>query len=343
MVYCTRSSFSSDHPTTDARSHRIAHHHEVSSFFRSSPHPMITASIVIIHHLYHTTNLATKMTALLQKGCSNNLLQRWKRPLERHFSSFSVSDTSSSLLFDTLPPPAATLNLKPSKRNQRLPAGSLVGDHMKAAGERIAQSNWIQIENIPPTSSLEAMLEGVKTALEKESKRGIVDLDAPWDPVNPVPSLQLDSESWIQKAHVNLSTMARPTGWFIQLQNRSLVQALLNQSNDSGLFCSWKKVMVSENKDQQRPFYNVSDATIRVENCPFKTSPIKVMNLFSRYDLIAGTRAVEVWEGSREDKPLTYLVHFADASWARSALREKQGEFIGTSKLLLAQFPKQIV
>lgn len=215
---------------------------------------------------------------------------------------------------------------------------------MKVAGERVAQSNWIQVDGIPPTSSLEAMVEGVKTALEKESKRGIVDLDAPWDPTDPVPSLHLlNSDSWIQKAHLNLSTLARPTGWFIQFENRSLVQALLNQSSSSGLFCAWKKVIVSENRDPKRPFYNVSDATIRVENCPLKTSHISVMNLFSRYDLKAGVGAVEEWKGGREDRPMTFLVHFADASWARSAIREKQGEFMDSNKLVLAPFPRQIV
>ena len=211
---------------------------------------------------------------------------------------------------------------------------------MKAAGERVAQSNWIQIDGIPPTSSLEAMMEGVQAALEKESHRGMVDLDAPWDPVDPVPALALlDRDAWIQKAHLNLSTLARPTGWFLQLQNRSLVQALLHQ----GLFCAWKKVTVTEYRDPKRPFYHVSDATIRVENCPLKTSHMNVMNLFSRYDLKAGTGAVEEWKGGREGRPMTFLVHFADASWARSALREKQGEFMDDNKLLLAPFPRQIV
>lgn len=215
---------------------------------------------------------------------------------------------------------------------------------MKIAGERVAQSNWIQIDGIPPTSSLEAMIEGVQRALEKESLRGIVDLDAPWDdPNEPVPSLRLDSSSsssWIQKAHLNLSTLARPTGWFIQLQNRSLVHALLHQE----LVCAWKKVTVTEHGDDlKRPFYNVSDATIRVENCPLKTTHMNVMNLFSRYDLKPGTEAVEEWKGGREGRPMTFLVHFADASWARSAIREKQGEFIDDNKLLLAPFPRQIV
>lgn len=279
------------------------------------------------------------MTALLPRGGITNLLQRWKRPLQRHFSSsFSTSD----IRFDTASPPAGQ-HISP-KRNKRLPAGSIVGDHMKAAGERVAQSTWVQIDNIPPTSSLEAMVDGVKTAIEKERQRGIVDLDAPWDPSDPVPSLDpLDNDTWIQKAHINLSTLARPTGWFIQLQNRSLVQALLNQSNQSGLFCAWKKVTVSESRDKKRTFYDVSDATIRVENCPVKTPVIKVMNLFSRYDLKSGGQAVEKWKGSRDDKPMTFLVHFADASWARSAIREKQGVFMDKHKLLLAQFPRQII
>ncbi len=219
-----------------------------------------------------------------------------------------------------------------------------MGDHMKAAGERVAQSNWIQIDGIPPTSSLEAMLDGVQLALERENKRGIVDLDAPWDPIDPVPSLHFNSDtSWIQKAHLNLSLFARPTGWFLQLENRSLVQAVLNQSVNSGLFCSWKKVIVSEHRDAKRPFYQVSDATIRVENCPLKTTNMNVMNLFSRYDLRPGGKAVEDWKGGPDDKPMTFLVHFADASWARSALREKQGEFMGDNKLVLAPYPRQIV
>lgn len=283
------------------------------------------------------------MTSLLQRATKlRHMTLLWrKRPLERTVSSFSVRN----IRFDTLNPMKQNNNNSKynNNNNKRLPAGRIVGDHMKAAGERVAQSHWVQIDSIPPTSSLEAVLQGITTALEKESQRGIADLDAPWDPVDPVPSLNSNnnsSDEWIQKAVVNLSTLARPTGWFIQLQNRSLAQALMNQANDSGLWCAWKRVVVTEPREQHA-YYNVSDATIRVENCPPKTPHIQVMNLFSRYDLKT-VKPVEAWKGRNDDKSMTFLVHFSDASWARSALREKQGEFMNSNKLLLVQFPRQI-
>jgi hypothetical protein len=117
---------------------------------------------------------------------------------------------------------------------------------------------------------------------------------------------------------------------------------------------------------EQQPV--VTDATLRIENCSHDTTTYDIMNMFSRFDLAVGRGSllssslsssppssttaatfcpsVQEWKGKTPDgrlaPPGTFLVHFADASWARAALREKQGMVFKGRQLRLAQYPRQI-
>jgi len=156
----------------------------------------------------------------------------------------------------------------------------------------------------------------------------------------------------------------------MQFDNRSVVHSLLKHVQESPISCAWKGVNVteyiSENGDvgvAPRPDTiprdsvlddEVSDHTLRVENVPYVPRS-NLLGLFSRYDL----KSVRQWEGVTSDGKVApssvYLVHFADASWARAAMREMQETYmmkhgqpvlINRSKplpLRLSQFPKQLL
>ena len=156
----------------------------------------------------------------------------------------------------------------------------------------------------------------------------------------------------------------------MRFENRSVAHALLKHVQESPITCAWKGVnvteFVSKNGDIDAspepdtiPLDSVlddevSDHTLRVENVP-SVNYSRLLAFFSRYDL----KAIRQWEGATSDgkaAPDTiYLVHFADASWARAALRELQAKYIlkqgrrllvdrsKPSPLRLSQFPKQLL
>ena len=245
-----------------------------------------------------------------------------------------------------------------------------LSNHLAAAGENIPTSTWVRVDSIPPLSSLQAMTSGIEDAVkQQQEKRGILDLDAPWDPTDAeaLPFLDLSTiaekntdaaaDGMIQQAHLILSPFARPTGWYIELTNRSLVYALLA----SQVHCAWKQVRVQpckapppEDSDNLTP--TVTDATVRLENCPPGTDLLRLVNMFSRYDLAAPPTAqseqngsfsgsIQRWNVQRLEStnvPVTFLVHFADAAWARAAVRERQSYRIKGKELRLVQYPAQL-
>jgi hypothetical protein len=245
--------------------------------------------------------------------------------------------------------------LPPKTLEQQVQHGGTLAKQLESGGEKLPQSCWVQVDNIPPLSSLNAILMGVKTALDIEQERGIVDLDASWEPEEDgtIPFLPTNSEDWVLTAKIILSPFGRPTGWHLCFQNRSIVHALLTHARETPIRCAWKKVgikqgtgvsAVSSASDPDETL--VSDATLRVENCSDDTMASTLVRFFSRYDLTQTGSSVVQWEGITIDgkvAPRTFLVHFADASWARAALREKQSAFLKGKTLRLAQYPKQIL
>jgi hypothetical protein len=297
----------------------------------------------------------------------------------------------------TLPQPSALDSLLQGSSVPLLPNGlsfggsnATLGHHLQAQGEAVMPaSTWVQIEGISPISSLEAMLSGIRSVLDAEQALGMIDLDAPWSDGQPVPFLSFPAEQdmgskddyhadkthedkWVRQAMIILSPFGRPTGWYLRLDNRSVVYALLKHAEENPLQCTWKTVKVQEYQNpnglvSEEPLTHgncivhrrLSDHTLRVENCPTSVSNISLMNFFSRYDLQFGEDAIERWQGVTNDgkkcPPTTCLVHFADASWARAALREKQATFISKfgrkvvtddsnpHPLRLIQYPRQIL
>ena len=189
---------------------------------------------------------------------------------------------------------------------------------------------------------------------------------------------------WVQKAKLIISPFARPTGWYLQFANRSIVYSLLRHAQERPIRSSCRPVRIKEYKhrileqnidpntiDNDHPLSygnlllndDITDSTLRVENCPVFVTEASMLNFFSRYDLkssvgIHKNKAIQHWSGTTEDgkqcPPSTYLVHFADASWARAALREKQGKYMSKlgqlvichknpKPLHLVQYPRQIL
>lgn len=251
----------------------------------------------------------------------------------------------------------------------------ILGEHLLAQSDiSVPSSTWVQVEGISPISTLDAILAGIQKALNVEEKHGIINLDALWSRGEPIPCLPRQQhetvykDKWVRKAKLILSPFGRPTGWYLQFDNRSVVYALLMHAQHTPVFCTWKAVKIKEYKGigaVDEPINNgnfvlnerVSDHTLRVENCPANISETSLLNFFTRFDLQCGD-AVQRWEGVTSDgkkaPPTTFLVHFADASWARAALREKQSlfmrkygcSFVADEKnpqpLRLVQYPRQM-
>lgn len=211
------------------------------------------------------------------------------------------------------------------------------------------------------------MLDGVTAALEEEFKQGggIIDLDKVFFPATPPPVLSATDEEfsktnndaehpYVREARLILSPYARPNGWYVRLANRSLAQALLvRDRRDVPLRIASKHVKTKAyvhsggNPPFPGSYPNISDATIRVENCPDGLIKVNFLNFFTRFDLSMEHESVVPWSGETPDGKVassrTYLVQFADASWARAALRELQGAAMSGQAVRLVQFPRQII
>jgi hypothetical protein len=92
----------------------------------------------------------------------------------------------------------------------------------------------------------------------------------------------------------------------------------------------------------------VDDSMVRFENCPPSINTETLLYMLSRYDLAeypsSDGNSVMVWKQSTEDGKYhhMYIVRFADAAWARAAIRELQGKEIDGKVIRLIQFPKQL-
>ena len=92
----------------------------------------------------------------------------------------------------------------------------------------------------------------------------------------------------------------------------------------------------------------VDDSMVRFENCPRGMNMEQLRLLLSRYDLAeqpaSDGNTIVSWKQKTEDgkSHRMFIARFADASWARAAIRELQGTIIGGKVLRLVQFPKQM-
>ena len=204
-------------------------------------------------------------------------------------------------------------------------------------------SSWVIIRNIPPLSTLADVLQSVNEVMDAQAEGGIVDLDAVWKGGGQVTMLESDSsQEWVRSAHLGLSSQGRPNAWRIQFSNRSVAHAFLEYSRASQFRCAWKPVKVEQWEEQQsKEPLEVSDSVIRVENAGDGVTVDNIRHLFRRYDLTREGQSVRVFNENMSSK--LFLVHFADASWARAAVRELQGVRVQQNFLRLAQYPRQLI
>jgi hypothetical protein len=246
-----------------------------------------------------------------------------------------------------------------TSKNQASRKPTTLAKQLKKAGEKVPTSGWIKVENISPISSLDAMLTGLQEVIHSQiDAGGLFDIDADWyvdTSKDSIPRLDVkkNDASIFKKAILILSPYGRPVGWRIQFRSRSIVHHVLSQPV---VRCASKRVRVSE-WNVNDVVYNeipaheqgITDATIRVENLSLaKGTPMTLINAFSRYDLdeTPGRSSIEPWHAVTDDgrRPTsTWLVHFADASWARAALRENQSMILFGKQIVLSPYPKQIL
>ena len=151
----------------------------------------------------------------------------------------------------------------------------------------------------------------------------------------------MEAQDCVVKSHLVLSANGRPAGWRIQFANRSIANAVLRSAKKDPLRCAWKTVSVKELKQETSVPPEVDESWIRVENCYPAMTVDHLRHIFRRYDLARDGPAIQRWE-SEETGFQMFLIHFADASWARAAIRELQGVDVKGKALELFQYPKQI-
>jgi len=124
------------------------------------------------------------------------------------------------------------------------------------SNSRIVSSEWLSITNIPPLSTLDDLLVDVERIAQTELSMGIVDLDAAQKMMDnqSASSSSISSEEdqqppqlpiWqpdvstpypphlVVEARLSLSTLKRPTGWYLRFPNRSVVHALLSHIGEA--------------------------------------------------------------------------------------------------------------
>ncbi|CAB9512939.1 expressed unknown protein [Seminavis robusta] len=256
----------------------------------------------------------------------------------------------------------------------------------------IPTSEWIHVGDISPISTLESMVEGINEALDAHlaTHGGIVHVDDSTqlldfqdmfpnhhhhattndDDEEEQVMVQEDLFRWVQQAHLILSSYGRPAGWKVQLANRSIAYALLQQHAKTCVQSTWKPLTIApftENTPQhntnnaqcvqarlEKPsndngfghnhvFYDcdldqssldwIDDSVVRVENCgdDHYDAAMDLFHLFGSYELKAPSILQWTLQHDGHGPRSTYLVRFEDPDWARAAMRDKQGHVMPRS------------
>lgn len=248
---------------------------------------------------------------------------------------------------NTVPPKASN----PPPRKEPVPAVKATPVVVKPQQQQPKKTNlhqlptsgWVIVRNIPPLSTLTDILQSINEVVDAQLDGGIVDLDAVWKGGGQVSMFERGaSEEWVRSAHIVLSSHGRPNAWRIEFCNRSVAHAFLEYTRQNEFHCAWKPVTVErwEERDDNTDALAVSDSMIRVENTGDDVTIDNVRHLFRRYDMTREGPSVRVFNKDSPHK--LFLVHFADASWARAAIRELQGVRVNNNFLRLAQYPRQL-
>ena len=236
--------------------------------------------------------------------------------------------------------------------------------HLDPDGTILSKSEWIHANGTLPICVVEEVVEAFETQLLREAEMcGIVDLEAPWNPVEEgsVPTLSLDpwmtddGPRLVEAAHVVISPFGRPNGWYLKFPNRSLANALLSRSQQEHFHMAWKVVHLKEHRydparerEEDHAYLNglaIDDSMVRFENCPPGMRDEDVQLRLSRFDLAPEGKTVIHWKGWTNDgkrSPLMFVVRFASAAWARAAVREMQGLRVNGKSIKMIQYPNQI-
>jgi len=237
--------------------------------------------------------------------------------------------------------------------------------HLDPNGNILAKSEWIHVNGTLPICSVEEVIEAFETHLLREAEMwGIVDLEAPWNPVQEaaVPTLSLDpwmtedGPRLVEAAHVVISPFGRPNGWYLKFPNRSLANAILSRAQQEHFHMAWKVVQLSEHnydpvREQEQDYAHknglvINDSMVRFENCPVGMRDEDIQLRLSRFDLAPQGKTVIRWKGWTNDgkrAPLMFVVRFASAAWARAAIREMQGLRVNGKSIKMIQYPNQLL
>ncbi|GFH59355.1 hypothetical protein CTEN210_15831 [Chaetoceros tenuissimus] len=124
-------------------------------------------------------------------------------------------------------------------------------------------TEWILVKDIPPSSTLDDLLVDLERIVTTELSVGIPDLESPMDNAGtgdenrplyqPDPMLP---PAQIVEARLQLSTLMRPSGWYIRFANKSIVHSIMNHLNNAKKikndFIQLNKAIREENRKIQR-------------------------------------------------------------------------------------------
>mmetsp|Transcript_25210 Transcript_25210/g.69511 ORF Transcript_25210/g.69511 Transcript_25210/m.69511 type:complete len:444 (-) Transcript_25210:3807-5138(-) len=241
--------------------------------------------------------------------------------------------------------------LEPTRTNQR--HGGVVD----------LDAEWNPVEDHSGAPLVDEILDRVPCASEEQRPEFALDndTDGDRDPVknndNGTNNSQVEAFRAI-KAHVVLSPFGRPTGWNLKLASPSMVNALLSVANDArvrgSIRIGWRFAKVKEyhprpvenDHNDTRTMLLVNDTMVRFENCPSDLTEDYLRHMLSRYELTAKGSTIIKWKGRTDDgkaPPLTYVVRFATAAYARAAVREMQGKLLKGQAIRLIQYPRQLL
>lgn len=262
----------------------------------------------------------------------------WKRPLN-HSIKVWVKPTKAQISFHRR---TNGDNPFPDQRNgeHEVFQQALLADHLVASGDKVAKSNWISVDNVSPVTSLSSVLDGIGQALAVEHQRGIINLDAPWEYGLPIPFLDIQTPPSPKQVLLKLSTFGRPNGWYVSFENRSIVHALAHHQDP--IYCSWKAIKVMEIEKPEHLNLDISDSTVRIENCLGDINEWLLTRFLARYDVCS----VRPWScpiRKEHNVPDIYLADFPSPAWARAAVREVKVRNRLGRMIVLAQFPQQLL
>lgn len=279
-----------------------------------------------------------------------------KRSSIRAFQPSSLLHVEAKVVDKKISPPPKASNPPPVLESSRVMGAIPQKKNMNKTSskqrrkndERISRlptSSWVIIRNTPPMSTLMDIVQSINEVMDVQAEHGIVDLDAVWKGGGQVSMLEFDSsqQEWVRSAHIVLSSHGRPSGWRIEFANRSIAHAFLEHTRANQFHCAWKPVSVEEwdLRDGNTNALNISDSMIRVEGAGDNLTVDHVRHLFRRYDMTRQGESVRVFNKNSAHK--LFVVSFADASWARAAVRELQGVKVRDKHLRLAQYPRQLI